>query len=33
MQRGAAKPISATSLAGQVVWNSIKDKFGGKSEG
>jgi uncharacterized protein len=25
------KPISATSLAGQVVWNSIKDKFGGKS--
>jgi len=28
---GAAKPISATSLAGQVVWNSIKDKLGGKS--
>ncbi len=28
----AAKPISATSLAGQVVWNSIKDTFGGKSE-
>ena len=27
----AAKPISATSLAGQVVWNSIKDKLGGKS--
>jgi len=27
----AAKPISATSLAGQVVWNSIKDKFGGKT--
>jgi carbon monoxide dehydrogenase subunit G len=27
----AAKPISATSLASQVVWNSIKDKFGGKS--
>ena len=26
-----AKPISATSLAGQVVWNSIKDKLGGKS--
>jgi carbon monoxide dehydrogenase subunit G len=25
------KPISATSLAGQVVWNSIKDKLGGKS--
>ena len=24
----AAKPISATSLAGQVVWNSIKGKFG-----
>jgi carbon monoxide dehydrogenase subunit G len=28
----AAKPISATSLAGQVVWNSIKGKLGGKSE-
>jgi uncharacterized protein len=27
----AVKPISATSLAGQVMWNSIKDKFGGKS--
>jgi carbon monoxide dehydrogenase subunit G len=27
----AAKPISATSLAGQVVWNTVKDKFGGKS--
>jgi len=27
----AAKPISAASLAGQVVWNSIKDKLGGKS--
>jgi len=27
----AVKPISATSLAGQVVWNSIKDKLGGKS--
>jgi carbon monoxide dehydrogenase subunit G len=27
----AAKPISATSLAGQVVWNSLKDKLGGKS--
>jgi carbon monoxide dehydrogenase subunit G len=27
----AAKPISATSLAGQVVWKSIKDKLGGKS--
>jgi hypothetical protein len=27
----ATKPISATSLAGQVVWNSIKDKLGGKS--
>lgn len=26
----AAAPISATSLAGQVVWNSIKDKIGGK---
>jgi carbon monoxide dehydrogenase subunit G len=25
------KPISATSLAGQVVWNSIKGKLGGKS--
>ena len=29
--RRPAKPISATSLAGQVVWNSIKDKLGGKS--
>ena len=29
---GAVKPISATSLAGQVVWNTIKDKLGGKSE-
>jgi uncharacterized protein len=28
---GAAKPISATSLAGQVLWKSIKDKVGGKS--
>src|SRR6185436_14757894 len=28
----AAKPISATSLAGQVAWTAIKDKFGGKSE-
>ena len=28
----AAKPISATSLAGQVVWKSIKGKLGGKSE-
>ena len=27
----AVKPISATSLAGQVMWNSIKDKLGGKS--
>jgi carbon monoxide dehydrogenase subunit G len=27
----ATKPISATSLAGQVAWNAIKDKFGGKS--
>jgi hypothetical protein len=26
-----AKPISAASLAGQVAWNSIKDKLGGKS--
>ncbi len=26
----AVKPISATSLAGQVVWNSIKDKLGRK---
>ncbi len=26
-----AKPISAASLAGQVAWNAIKDKFGGKS--
>jgi carbon monoxide dehydrogenase subunit G len=25
------KPISATSLAGQVVWNTLKDKLGGKS--
>ena len=25
------KPISATSLAGQVAWTAIKDKFGGKS--
>ena len=23
--------ISATSLAGQVVWNTLKDKLGGKS--
>jgi carbon monoxide dehydrogenase subunit G len=29
---GTVKPISATSLAGQVVWNTIKDKLGGKSE-
>jgi hypothetical protein len=29
----AVKPISATSLAGQVVWNTLKDKLGGKSEG
>jgi carbon monoxide dehydrogenase subunit G len=29
----AAKPISATSLAGQVAWNAIKGKIGGKSEG
>jgi len=29
----AVKPISATSLAGQVVWNSIKGKLGGKSQG
>jgi carbon monoxide dehydrogenase subunit G len=29
----AAKPISATSLAGQVLWNSIKGKVGGKSDG
>ena len=28
----AAKPISATSLAGKVAWNAIKDRFGGKSE-
>jgi carbon monoxide dehydrogenase subunit G len=27
----AAKPISATSLAGQVAWTAIKDKLGGKS--
>ena len=26
-----AKPISAASLAGQVAWNSIKGKLGGKS--
>jgi hypothetical protein len=26
----AVKPISATSLAGQVAWNVVKDKFGGK---
>jgi hypothetical protein len=26
----AAKPISATSLAGKVLWNTIKDKVGGK---
>jgi carbon monoxide dehydrogenase subunit G len=26
-----SKPISAASLAGQVAWNSIKDKLGGKS--
>jgi uncharacterized protein len=25
----AAKPISAASLAGQVAWTAIKDKFGG----
>lgn len=24
----AAKPISAASLAGQVAWTAIKDKFG-----
>ena len=29
---GVVKPISATSLAGQVVWNTLKDKLGGKSE-
>jgi carbon monoxide dehydrogenase subunit G len=29
----AVKPISATSLAGQVMWNTLKDKLGGKSEG
>ena len=29
----AAKPISATSLAGQVAWNAIKGKLGGKSDG
>ena len=29
----AAKPISATSLAGQILWTSIKDKIGGKPEG
>ena len=27
----AVKPISATSLAGRVVWNTLKDKLGGKS--
>ena len=27
----AAKPIGAASLAGQVAWNAIKDKLGGKS--
>jgi hypothetical protein len=27
----SVKPISATSLAGQVILNSIKDKLGGKS--
>jgi hypothetical protein len=27
----AVKPISATRLAGQVIANTIKDKFGGKS--
>ena len=26
-----AKPIGAASLAGQVAWNAIKDKIGGKS--
>jgi carbon monoxide dehydrogenase subunit G len=26
-----AKPIGAASLAGQVVWNTLKDKIGGKS--
>jgi carbon monoxide dehydrogenase subunit G len=26
-----AKPISAAQLAGKVVWNSVKDAFGGKS--
>jgi hypothetical protein len=26
----AVKPISATSLAGQVMWNTIKDKLGRK---
>lgn len=30
-EAAAAKPISAASLAGQVAWNTIKDKFGGKS--
>jgi hypothetical protein len=29
----ASKPISATSLAGQVAWNAIKGKLGGKSDG
>ena len=27
----SAKPIGAASLAGQVAWNAIKDKLGGKS--
>ena len=27
----AVKPISATSLAGQVVWKTLKNKLGGKS--
>jgi hypothetical protein len=28
----AVKPISATSLAGHVAWDAIKNKFGGKSK-
>jgi carbon monoxide dehydrogenase subunit G len=28
-EAAAAKPISAASLAGQVAWTAIKDKFGG----
>jgi carbon monoxide dehydrogenase subunit G len=30
-EAAAAKPISATKLAGQVAWHSIKEKLGGKS--